>query len=62
MRPAFVVALVLGLASPLAAQDRPAPRLGWDPAHTWVFAAGVIEFQNGLTGYAQQGRRDVELV
>ncbi|MGE3851966.1 MAG: Tudor-knot domain-containing protein [Planctomycetota bacterium] len=47
------------------AQDPPAQPAGgpkWDPASTWVFAVGVIEFKGEMSGWPQEGRKDAELV
>jgi hypothetical protein len=33
----------------------------WDPTRTWVFAVGVLVYQN-QPGWSQQGRRDVDLM
>lgn len=59
VRPAL---LALLLALPAAAQQ-PAPPLGWDPARTRVFAAGVLEWESqAFSGFPKKDRRDVELV
>ncbi|MBS0210042.1 MAG: caspase family protein [Planctomycetes bacterium] len=56
--------LTAGLWSGLAVEARAA--LDWDPAHTWVFAVGVLEWQHPdiWPGFpaAMKNRRDAQLV
>jgi hypothetical protein len=63
----FALVALASLALPGLAQERarPAPPApGWDPAHTWVFAAGCLSWTKSdqFTSYPTEGRRDVELV
>jgi hypothetical protein len=49
----------------LLALARPACAAGpvWEPQNTWVFAVGVIKFDNPKTvGWPEEGRADVELL
>src|SRR5437868_14311266 len=47
-------------AAPSAAQKE----LGWDPAHTWVFAVGVLHWKHSemFGSFPVKERRDAELV
>lgn len=41
-----------------------APRLGWNPARTWVFVVGILEWQvpESFSPFPKQNRRDAALV
>ena len=43
------------LATPLAAED-------WDPAKTWVFAVGILEFEADISGWPEEGRVDAKMI
>jgi hypothetical protein len=48
-------------ASPAAAAQ---PELGWAPAHTWLFAVGVLSWKHSdmFGSFPVKDRRDAELV
>ena len=59
------VLLLVGLAPVAPAQDsdpQPDGPREWDPASTWVFGVGVIEFKGEMTEWPQEGRKDVVLM
>lgn len=55
--------LLLAFGSLAAAKAAPA-RLGWDPAHTWLFVVGVLEWKDkeSFDPFPVKQRRDTELV
>lgn len=60
-----VLAIVLPVLAtmPALADERPAGSdHAWDPAHTWVVAAGVLEWKNpGYSPFSKANRKDAEL-
>lgn len=47
--------LALLVACPLAAEE-------WDPAKTWVFAVGILEFEADISGWPEEGRVDARMI
>src|ERR1051326_2590693 len=47
-------------AAPASTQKQ----LGWDPAHTWIFAVGVLHWKHSemFGSFPEKERRDAELV
>lgn len=68
---ALIAVAILGVATippaVVGAQENPDPiapaEAVWNPTATWVFAVGVLEFEEqGLSGWPNEGRKDAELI
>ena len=68
MRRLFVVGIALIIAGCMrqapVSQSWPADFRAWDPSRTWVFAVGVLEWEQSdiFPGFPKEGRRDAEFV